>query len=266
MTAIAPQVWLIGGTRESADLARRFSAQGVPYIVTVTTSRAADLYPETAQIRVEKLTAEAMQAFVRQQRVQCILDASHPFACEISQQAIALSQKQAIAYIRYERPAQTDSALRSTLRQDGLLTVVESLESLIASDLLHNQRVLFTIGYRSLARFTALRQTSTLFARVLPSAEAIAGAIAAGFASSEIIALRPPVSLALEKALWQQWQITRVVAKASGQPGGETIKQQVAQQLGVGLILIQRPAIAYPKQTSILSIAVKFCSEALSLY
>lgn len=197
-----------------------------------------------------------------QQRVQCILDASHPFACEISQQAIALSQKQAIAYIRYERPAQTDSALQ----QDGLLTVVESLESLIASDLLHDQRVLLTIGYRHLARFTALRQTSKLFARVLPSVEAVAGAIAAGFASSEIIALRPPVSLALEKALWQQWQITQVVAKASGQPGGETIKQQVAQQLGVGLILIQRPAIAYPKQTSTLSIAVKFCSEALSLY
>ena len=262
MSAIAPQVWLIGGTRESADLARRLSAQEMPYIVTVTTPRAADLYSDTAQIWVGKLTAEAMEAFVRQQRVQCILDASHPFACEISQQAIALSQKQAIAYIRYERPAQTDSALR----QDGLLTVVESLESLIASDLLHNQRVLFTIGYRSLARFTALRQTSTLFARVLPSAEAIAGAIAAGFASSEIIALRPPISLALEKALWQQWQITRVVAKASGQPGGETIKQQVAQQLGVGLILIQRPAIAYPKQTSTLSIAVKFCSEALSLY
>ncbi len=197
-----------------------------------------------------------------QQRVQCILDASHPFACEISQQAIALSQRQAIAYIRYERPAQTDSALQ----QDGLLTVVESLESLIASDLLHGQRVLLTIGYRHLARFIALRQTSKLFARVLPSVEAVAGATAAGFASSEIIALRPPVSLALEKALWQQWQITRVVAKASGQPGGETIKQQVAQQLGVGLILIQRPAIAYPKQTSILSIAVKFCSEALSLY
>ncbi len=197
-----------------------------------------------------------------QQRVQCILDASHPFACEISQQAIALSQKQAIAYIRYERPAQTDSALQ----QDGLLTVVESLESLIASDLLHDQRVLLTIGYRHLARFTALRQTSKLFARVLPSVEAVAGAIAAGFASSEIIALRPPVSLALEKALWQQWQITQVVAKASGQPGGETIKQQVAQQLGVGLILIQRPAITYPKQTSTLSIAVKFCSEALSLY
>ncbi|WP_121968096.1 cobalt-precorrin-6A reductase [Leptolyngbya sp. BC1307] len=262
MTAITPQVWLIGGTRESADLARRLSAQGVPYLVTVTTPSAADLYPDAAQIRVGKLTAEAIQAFVMQQRVQCILDASHPFACEISQQAIALSQKQAIAYIRYERPAQTDSALQ----QDGLLTVVESLESLIASDLLHDQRVLLTIGYRHLARFTALRQTSKLFARVLPSVEAVAGAIAAGFASSEIIALRPPVSLALEKALWQQWQITQVVAKASGQPGGETIKQQVAQQLGVGLILIQRPAITYPKQTSTLSIAVKFCSEALSLY
>ncbi len=262
MSAIAPQIWLIGGTSESADLARQLSAQGVPYIVTVTTPVAAALYPDTAQIRVGKLTADAIQAFAIQQRVQCILDASHPFACEISQQAIALSQRQAIAYMRYERPTQTVNAQQP----DGLITVVESLESLIASDLLRHQRVLFTIGYRHLARFAALRQTSKLFVRVLPSAEAIAGAIAAGFASSEIIALRPPISLALEKALWQQWQISQVVAKASGQPGGEAIKQQVAQQLGVGLILIQRPAIAYPNQTSTLSVAIKFCSETLSLY
>ncbi len=252
------RIWLIGGTRESADLARLLSAAGVPYIVTVTTPAAAALYPETAQIRVGKLAPQAIADFITQQRVRGILDASHPFACEISRQAIDLAQQQAIAYLRYERPASP------TAQQDGLLSV-DSLETLIESDLLCHQRVLFTIGYRQLSRFAPLRQTAKLFARVLPSTEAIEGAIAAGFTPAEIIALRPPVSLALETALWQQWKISRVVAKASGQPGGEDIKRQAAQQLGISLIVIERPPMIYPNQTSTVSVAVEFCAETLSL-
>ena len=34
-----------------------------------------------------------------------------------------------------------------------------------------------------------------------------------------IIAIRPPISRELEQALWQQWRISLVVTKASGQSG-----------------------------------------------
>lgn len=125
--------------------------------------------------------------------------------------------------------------------------------------------MLFTLGYRHLTRFSHLRPSAKLFARILPSAEAIASAEAAGFGASELIALRPPVSLALEKALWQQWNISVVVAKASGTPGGEAVKRQAARSLGVKLILIQRPPIVYPQCTSTVSVALKFCAESLRL-
>lgn len=283
--------WLIGGTSDSAAIARQLSALAIPYIVTVTTPSARKLYPANAQVWVGKLSPSLAEDFVRRYRVGCIADASHPFASEISGCAIALSQKHPIPYLRYERPTlanASDSKQNSSAAShaEHTLVSVDSIDSLVDSPLLENQRVLFTIGYRHLEKFVSLRPASKLYARVLPSSEAIAGAMAAGFSDKEIVALRPPISLALEIALWEQWNVSCVVAKASGQlvtPGtpssarsrktdqetdqttdacsGEQIKRQAAHALGVRLILIDRPAIIYPYKTEDLEEIVDFCQE-----
>ncbi len=261
-----PQVWLIGGTSESAELAQGLSAQKIPYLVTVTTAAAARLYPASTRLWVGKLLPTTLPVFLEQQQICCILDASHPFASEISRLAIA----QTLPYLRYERPSLPSDLPTPHAPDSSFITYTDSITALAASSLtsplLRNQRVLFTLGYRHLIRFSHLRPNAKLFARILPSAEAIASALAAGFDASELIALRPPVSLALEKALWQQWNISIVVAKASGQPSGEAIKRQAAQALGIKLILIRRPLIVYPQCTSTPSVALAFCAKMLSLY
>ncbi len=257
-TSELAQIWLIGGTSESAELAKALSAQKLNYIVTVTTATAAQLYPESGRVWVSKLLPTTLPAFIAQQQIRCILDASHPFASEISRLAIA----QNLPYLRYERPPISSESLpKSPVTYTDSIDTLTS--SLLTNRLLRNQRVLFTLGYRHLIRFSPLRPSAKLFARILPSTEAIAAAKAAGFDASELIALRPPVSLALEKALWQQWNISVVVAKASGAPGGEAIKRQAAQALGIKLILIQRPPMVYPQCTSTVSVALKFCALTL---
>ncbi|MEO0705078.1 MAG: cobalt-precorrin-6A reductase [Cyanobacteria bacterium J06649_5] len=275
---IKPQVWLIGGTSESRELAQTLSARKIPYIVTVTTPEAQALYLEAHRVRVGAMTPAAMSDFALSHNVRCILDASHPFASTVSQQAIALSTAadlgHPISYMRYERSAHhsieqdgvDQDRTHSQLSEQMNVTVVENLKTLIESDLLRHQRVLFTLGYRSLPQVARLHETSTLFARVLPSEKAIAGAIAAGFSPANIIALRPPVALALEKALWQQWDISYVVAKAAGSASGETVKRQAATALGIHLVLLKRPTLLYPKQTNCVLEAINWCAESLSLY
>lgn len=273
-------VWLIGGTSDSAEIARLLSDRAIPYVVTVTTTDARKLYPEGAQVWVGKLSLQIASDFLRQYRVGCISDASHPFASEISEFAIALSQKHHIPYLRYERPQ-----IEAAVEEDKNIIFVDSIDALVDSPLLQYQRVLFTIGYRYLSKFAGLRATSKLYARILPSEGAIAGTLSAGFSPKEIVALRPPISFALEQALWQQWKISCVVAKASGhllspassssgqtgltqtEPnGGEQIKRQVAKQLGVRLILIRRPPSVYPRKTERIADIAEFCLDALSLY
>ena len=264
--------WLIGGTSDSAQIARRLSAQAISYVVTVTTPSARKLYLENAQVWVGKLSPPLAEDFVRRYRVCCIADASHPFASEISEGAIALSQTHHIPYLRYERPTISEPATHSSV------IWADSINALVDRPLLQHQRILFAIGYRHLPKFARLRQTSQLFARILPSESAIAGTLAAGFSSKEIVALRPPISLALEIALWQQWNISCVVAKASGQllgdaagfattssaqpaplQSGEQIKRQAANQLGIQLVLIRRPLVAYPQKTDNVEDIVNFC-------
>ena len=64
--------------------------------------------------------------------------------------------------------------------------------------------------------------------------------------------------------MWQQWQISLVVTKASGKAGGEDIKREVARELDIPLVVITRPQIIYPQQTDCLDEAIAFCQKYLS--
>lgn len=269
-------VWLIGGTSESAELALALEAQRVPFIVSVTTEAARRLYPAIAQVVVGALSRPQMAEFVQRQQVKCVLDASHPFAASVSEGAIATALSLNIAYIRYERSLVSSSTSLDISPQqclEGLgtshkVSFYTSVETLLNISQLRDRRILFTLGYRTLLRasqqLAQLRQTSQLFVRILPSPAALSAALTAGFNAREIAALRPPITYELEKALWQQWNISAVIAKASGEAGGEATKRRLAAELGVELRLLKRPPVAYPHQTSCLSEAVSFCQRQLS--
>ncbi|MBV8883106.1 MAG: cobalt-precorrin-6A reductase, partial [Chroococcidiopsidaceae cyanobacterium CP_BM_RX_35] len=246
----------IGGTQESARLAAALWEMNLPCTISITTESARTLYPDTPrlQVWVGRLTAKGVEEFLQQQQIVAILDASHPFAGEISNRAITAAAELRIPYLRYERPMVDTQhfASRNVVQLDGFAT-------LIAGNYLNSQRVLLTVGYQPLHLFRQKQDQATLFARILPSAIALTAAEAAGFTSDRLICLRPPIHADLERILWQQWEISLVVTKASGVPGGEDVKRTVAAELGIPLVTINRPFIAYPQQTSDLSVALKFC-------
>lgn len=228
--------------------------------MTVTTEAARGLYPDSSylDIWVGRLQAAALPDFLQAHHIVAILDASHPFAVEISQSAIAIATQLQLPYLRFERPPVVRPA-----GQAGQETVFSSFQALLATEVLLGQRTLLTVGYRPLQLFQPWQEKATLFARILPSLTALQAAIAAGFTPDRLMALRPPVSALLEQALWHQWQISTVVAKASGQAGGEAVKRQVAAQMGLQFITIARPALTYPQQTDERAIALAFCQQAL---
>jgi len=264
------RIWMIGGTQESASLARSLVQANLPCIVSVTTDSARSLYPNSPLLTVwvGQLTQATITAFLKQYEIQVILDASHPFAVEISQFAIAAATTTGIPYLRFERasigPAPLPTADSQTDDQDAPRPIVFShLSELLKTPLLTGQHVLLTLGYRYLPLFQPWQTQATLYARILPSIVALETAIAAGFTPDRLIALRPPISAQLECALWQQWNISVVVTKASGKAGGEDIKRQVAAELGVKLVMIDRPPIPYPEQTSEIPRAIAFCQQHL---
>ncbi|HEY9727560.1 MAG TPA: cobalt-precorrin-6A reductase [Chroococcales cyanobacterium] len=255
MLGIGDRLWLIGGTTESAALAQEITAFGLPCTVTVTTNSAEKLYPKSSILRIQvgRLDAAQVERFLQEQQIAAVLDASHPFAVEISKLAEQAAASRQIPYLRFERRAV------NACQTNSRVIVLDSFEALVAGDYLHQQRVLLTVGYKALPLFQPWQDRSTLFARILPSVTSLEAAEAAGFSADRIIALRPPVTAELEKALWRHWDISLVVTKASGVAGGEDVKRAVAAALGIPLVVIDRPVVDYPQQTSDVSVALEFC-------
>lgn len=248
--------WVIGGTQESVVVVEKIVQSGFPCTVTVTTSTALALYCENSLLRclAGKILASEMGAFLKEEEIVGIVDASHPYAVNVSQGAIALSRQYNLPYLRYER-ASIPSLPSKTIRE------LKNWETLLKGDYLRGQRVLLTVGYKSLPLFQSWQDRCTLFARILPSVASLETSLEAGFTPDRLICLRPPISAELEKALWQQWDISCVVTKASGKAGGENVKREVAEALGIPLIVIQRPSVDYPQQTSNVQDVVEFCQK-----
>ncbi|MGJ3250315.1 MAG: cobalt-precorrin-6A reductase [Elainellaceae cyanobacterium] len=255
---MTPPIWLIGGTQESARLARAIAQTDWACIITVTTEAAKRLYPNVPNVAVwvGLLDETCIREFVTQHRIGIILDASHPFAVDISKLAIACATTQGIPYLRYERPEVAKSGSLTSQQHP-----FKQFDNLFESNVLIGHRVLLTIGYRPLPQFRDWHSKATLFTRILPSKTALSVALDSGFTPDRIIAIRPPLSTDLERALWHQWRITLVVTKASGKAGGEPIKQQIADELGITLVTIARPSVHYPRHTQCLDEAIAFCRD-----
>ena len=251
-------VWLIGGTKDSVVIANKISALQLSLIVTVATPEAKHLYNFPINTLAGCMNREAMMKFCTAKNIATIIDASHPFAVEVSQNAIATTSKLKIPYLRYER-ASCESAVEDSI------TVLDSFETLLQGDYLLGKRVLLTVGCKVLPKFQSFHDQCTLFTRVLPKLDSLQTALDSGFSSDRIIALRPPIRAELETALWQQWNISLVVTKASGKPGGEDIKQQVASKLGIPLIAIARPNLAYPQQISCIEEVITYILQQVQV-
>ncbi|MGK7934081.1 MAG: cobalt-precorrin-6A reductase [Microcystaceae cyanobacterium] len=246
-------LWLIGGTSESRELATAIIRLNLSCVVTVTTEEAIPLYPQhpCLTVVITRLSREIAAEFVINNNIKGIIDASHPYASEISQLAIHCATIYQLPYLRYERPI--------LLGQN--IIEVESLHTILTDYYLLGKRVLLTIGYQGLKFLENWHDKATLYARILPKIDSLQAALNAGFSPKQLIAFRPPLDYEMEKALWQHWKIETVVSKASGQVGGEDIKRQISQELKIPLILIQRPSLSYPQQTSDLEQIKIFCQQ-----
>lgn len=244
-------IWIIGGTSESRYLAQLLTQSGIPWLVTVTQNSARRLYEGLpGEVIVGRLTAIKGIRLLQKHQITGILDASHPFATEISHLAMNLSEESGIPYLRFERP---DVALLNSEQVER----IPNLEILLQPCYLLNQRVFLTIGIKFLFAFIPWISKADLWVRVLPQSQRLAMEL--GFPHERLILQRLPVDPDEEAQMWQTHRFTTVITKASGEAGGLPLKEALSQKLGVKLLVLQRPAMRYPHQTSMLTDVIQFC-------
>jgi precorrin-6A/cobalt-precorrin-6A reductase len=245
------RLWLIAGTGEGPRLASQLMERGWRLEVSVVSEAASLAYPAHRRQRLlvgalagsEAIRQRLAAAALEGQPYAAVVDASHPFASQISHQ-LAAALQQLIA----DRPSGQQTA------QPLLLRLVRPLLSSPADRLLVNlkalahhrlagQRLLLAIGARQLAEAVALSPGALHHARLLPNPEALQRAMAAGIAPQRLAPLRPGGSgeAALLAALLSRWRIDAILCRQSGGIT-ETLWRQLAASQNCELLLLQRPA------------------------
>jgi precorrin-6A/cobalt-precorrin-6A reductase len=175
-----------------------------------------------------------------------VIDATHPFAVRISalleqvlaplaQPRLRLAREAAVAALS---DGGGQAALGGTQGREQL----RELEALRQIDL-RGERLLLAIGSRQLPGALAASNAAAHFARVLDRPASLQLALAAGLPNAHLACLRPDFcgGGALERALCRRWRISAVLCRQSG-GAGEALWQELARELGLRLLLLERPA------------------------
>lgn len=239
-------LWLFSGTGEGPPLATAWLNQGWRLCVFVVGPSAGRAYPprQDLQLRVGPVGDRAdLQQLLVEARSEgraplWIIDATHPFATRISTDLATVSQALEQPLLRLLRPLPSLSSRQAT-------QLVPDWQA-VASRVPPGARVLLAIGARQLGQARAALPGRLLHARVLPTAESLALALASGLSSDQLAALHPgSADQEVLKALCRRWRIGTVVARASG---GSTEEgwRRLCQALGLQLVLLERPVLPLP--------------------
>ncbi|MFN4209165.1 MAG: cobalt-precorrin-6A reductase, partial [Devosia sp.] len=220
------KILILGGTAEARQLANRLVGMGHD-VITSLAGRTQDPILPAGGLRMGKFGGiPGLAAYLSVANIGRLVDATHPYAGQISINAVAAAQAAGVALVRYMRPAWEQQI------GDDWLTVETAAEA--AAALPPNADVLLTTGHTGLEHF--LERDDCQF--VVRTIEAPAMELPR---HARLLQTRPPYTLIDEMALMEREGITHLVTKNSG--GGQTAaKLEAARKLGVKVFMIARPA------------------------
>jgi precorrin-6x reductase len=241
-TANVSPVWVFSGTADGNALAAELSGLGYRVIVSTASDYGAELASiavPNVEIRSGRQGAAARRNQLQQSRAVAIIDATHPFATEISNQLTRLAAELKISYIRYERPAVV--VPRFAREAADMAAAAEfAIEC--------GRRIFLATGIKDLDTFVRQEgaEQREWFLRLTPDTGSLELALKAGIPRSHICAMQGPFSAEFNLSLWAAWKVDCVVTKESGEAGGFSSKAKAATELGIPLIVVRRPPVTYP--------------------
>ena len=236
------QAVIFGGTTEGRQLADFCGQRGIRCAVCVVSSYGEELLPETEWVRRETgaRTAEEMAKLLERLRPVLVLDATHPYAVQASENIRLACEKTGLDCLRVVR--QSEAAAGAAGEQAPRIRYVRDAAE--AAEALAGTRgpVFVTTGSKELEAFARLENwQERIYVRVLPDSRVLAQCEAMGFARGHVIAMQGPFSADLNAAMMQAVQAAYLVTKESGAAGGFAEKMEAAARLGIPAVVIGRP-------------------------
>lgn len=224
------RVLVLGGSSEASALARLL-APNARFQATLSLAGATrEPAPSPILQRVGGFGGVAgLVAYLRAEHVDALVDATHPFARQMSANAVAAAERTGVALLQLLRPPWTPIAGDRWIEVADMRAAAEALGEA-------PQRVFLTVGRKELAPFLAHPQHSYVIRTVDAPPDDLLPRDCA------VIAARGPFALEDERRLLAERGIEILVTKNSG--GKATAaKLQAARERGLPVVIVQRPEL-----------------------
>ena len=222
----------MGGTTEASRLTQALAQAGVDGIFSYAGRTDAPI-AQPLPTRVGGFGGVAgLQAFLQAERITQVVDATHPFAAQMSSNAVLACAAADVPLLALERPAWQAQSGDVWQHVPDMAAAVQALPTEPA-------RVFLAIGRQHLAPFLTCVQHWYLLRLVDPVLNSV---LNVPTKRGQVMLDRGPFTLEGDRALLQAHGITHVVSKNSGGAGAQA-KLTAARELGLPVILIDRPFI-----------------------
>lgn len=221
--AAIKRVLLLGGVTDALAIARTLGPQHI-YSLAGVGRVPTDL---RCEVRVGGFGgAEGLANFVQQTGIDLILDATHPYAAQMSQNAVMAAKLTGVPCWALRRPAWQPGP------DDDWREVADWAELIAA--LAPFQRPLFTLGREPLQHLHEIPAHQFWTLRALD--------IYPGNERCEVIGARGPFRLEDERELFESRNIDVLISKNSGSTATEP-KLEVARERGMPVLVLKRPVL-----------------------
>ena len=259
-------VLLFGGTTEGRELAARLAGRGQRTILCVATDYGREvLEPELLanpclDVRIGRMDAEEMRRLILEEEPGLVVDATHPYADQVTRNVRKACEKTGRECLRCLRPrsgaeSSGDMGLRSGAESfgdmgaqsgaespEGGVVRVPSVQAAVEWLAARDGNILVTTGSKELAAFSQLPDFATrVYSRVLPTLPSLSACLDQGLSGRHIIAMQGPFSEDTNRSQLAEFNCRFLVTKDTGDNGGFREKVRAAGEAGAVALVIDRP-------------------------
>lgn len=238
------KILIFGGTTEGRKLAEYLGRNGVRTHVCAATAYGETLVSCSPSLTVsgKRMDKEEIEKFLKAFSPNWVIDATHPYAREVTGTVREVCKEKKLPYLRLVRGSQRSA---SGVWVEDIHQAAEFLEGTTGN-------IFVTTGSKELAAFTRLADyRSRTYARVLSVKEVVESCEKLGIRGRHLICMQGPFSKELNLAMLREYEIRYLVTKESGAAGGFREKLEAAEEAGVETVVIGRPeteeGLTYPE-------------------
>lgn len=252
------KVLIYAGTTEGRELAQELARERIYCDISVATEYGRQIMDEKISpyicILQGRMTAEQMRLKCENEQYLAVVDATHPFATEVSVNIRESLKGLDIPYFRLgrEKIPGEEGERQAGERQVGEQQAEE--QNYMARKYFQNTAacvealkktegtIFLTTGSKELSAFCREKTIrKRLVVRVLPGMESLQECVRNGLEGRQIIAMQGPFSKEMNLAMIRQYQASVLVTKESGKTGGEDTKLAAAGEAQIPSYIILRP-------------------------